>query len=60
MRVVTMIDVPDYVYIYFAKQAKLYPHKSPEELMAGYLARSIRQKLYREAKKEAQISNESK
>ena len=55
-----MIDVPDYVYIYFAKQAKLYPHKSPEELMAGYLARSIRQKLYREAKKEAQISNESK
>ena len=60
MRVVTSIDVPDYVYIYFAKQAKLYPHKTAEELMAGYLARSVRQKLYRESKKQEKSVEDSK
>ena len=54
MRVVTNIDIPADVYIYFQKLAKQFPHKEAEDLMAGYLARYVRQKKYRESKKQNQ------
>ena len=52
MRVVTNIDIPADVYIYFQKQAKQFPHKEAEDLMAEYLSRYVRQKKYREEKKQ--------
>ena len=58
MRVVTNIDIPADVYIFFLKQAKQFPHKEAEDLMAEYLSRYVRQKKYRDAKK--QKENESK
>ena len=59
MRVVTNIDIPADVYIYFQKQAKQFPHKEAEDLMAEYLSRYVRQKKYREEKKPLQ-ENEAK
>ena len=52
MRVVTNIDIPDYVYLFFLEQAKSFPHKEAEDLMADYIARYVRQKNYREEKKQ--------
>ena len=52
MRVVTNIDVPDYVYLFFLKQAKQFPHKEAEDLMAEYLSKYVRQKKYREEHKQ--------
>ena len=54
MRVLTYIDVPDYVYLFFQKQAKAFPRKEAEDLMAEYLSRYVRQKKYREEKKQKQ------
>ena len=54
MRVVTNIDIPADVYIFFQKQAKQFPHKEAEDLMAEYLSRYVRQKKYREEKKQLQ------
>ena len=59
MRVVTNIDIPADVYIFFQKQAKQFPHKEAEDLMAEYLTRYVRQKKYREEKKQLQ-ENETK
>ena len=52
MKVVTTVDVPDYVYLYFMNEARKYRSKTPEELMMGHLARYVRQKKYREEKKQ--------
>ena len=59
MRVVTYIDIPGDVYIYFQKLAKQVPRKEAEDLMAEYLSRYVRQKKYREEKKQLQ-ENETK
>ena len=58
MKIVTTIDVPDYVYRYFLKEAEAWPTKTPEDMMAGYLARYVRQKKYREEKKQEQPKDE--
>ena len=57
MRVVTTIDVPDYVYQYFQKEAEPWRSKTAEDMMAFYLARYVRQKQYRQAKKQEQPKN---
>ena len=54
MRVVTNIDIPADVYIYFQKLAKQFPRKEAEDLMADYLDRYVRRKKYRDAKKQDQ------
>ena len=54
MRVVTNIDIPADVYIFFQKQAKQFPHKEAEDLMAEYLSRYVRRKKYQDAKKQEQ------
>ena len=56
MKIVTEIEVPDYVYRHFLKEAKPWPGKTPEDMMAGYLARYVRQKQYRQEK----LNNEKK
>ena len=60
MKIVTTIDVPDYVYRYFLKEAEAWPTKTPEDMMAGYLARYVRQKLRRQAEKQDPNPDESK
>ena len=57
MRVVTTIDVPDYVYQYFQKEAEPWLSKTAEDMMAFYLVRYVRQKQYRQAKKQEQPKN---
>lgn len=54
MKIVTTIDVPDYVYQYFLKEAEAWPDRTAEDMMAGYLARYVRQKQYRQTKKQEQ------
>ena len=60
MQVVTTIDIPAYVYSYFLKAAEPYPSKTAEDMMAGYLSRYVRQKMYRQAQKERKEMNDSK
>ena len=54
MIVVTPIDVPSDVYLYFLKEAESHPNTTAEDLMTRYLTRYVRQKKYREAKKQNQ------
>ena len=54
MKIVTEIEVPDYVYRHFQKEAEPWRSKTAEDLMAGYLAKYVRQKQYRQAKKQEQ------
>ena len=50
MRIVTNIDIPDYVYLFFSQEAKKWASKSPEDLMAAYLARYVRRVQARQKK----------
>ena len=52
MKIVTTFDIPADVYLFFLKQAESHPGKTPEDLMAAYLSRYVRQKKYREEKKQ--------
>ena len=52
MKIVTTVDIPADVYLFFLKQAESHPGKTPEDLMAAYLSRYVRQKKYREEKKQ--------
>ena len=52
MKIVTTIEVPDYVYSHFLKEAAAWSGKTPEDLMAAYLSRYVRQKKYRDEKKQ--------
>ena len=52
MKIVTEIEVPDYVYRHFLKEAEPWARKTAEDMMAGYLARYVRQKQYRQEKKQ--------
>ena len=56
MKIVTEIEVPDYVYRHFLKEAELWRSKTAEDMMAGYLNRYVRQKQYRQEK----LDNEKK
>ena len=59
MIITTTIDVQDYVYEFFQKEAKPWRNKTAEDMMAGYLARHVRRtKEYRENKKEAEQRTE--
>ena len=60
MKVVTEIEVPDYVYQHFLKEAEPWARKTAEDMMAFYLARYVRQKQYRQAKKQEQTTTEQK
>ena len=57
MKIVTEIEVPDYVYRHFLKEAESWHSKAAEDMMAGYLARYVRQKQYREAKKQKELKD---
>ena len=57
MKIVTTIEVPDYVYSHFLKEAAAWPGKTPEDMMAAYLARYVRQKKYRAEKKQKNAEN---
>ena len=57
MIIVTIIDIPDYVYSFFQKEAESWPNKTPEDMMAGYLARHVRRTMDSRAKKNKQEEN---
>ena len=51
MIIVTTIDIPDYVYDFFQKEAEPWKNKTAEDMMAGYLARHVRRTLESREKK---------
>ena len=55
MKIVTTVDIPADVYLFFLKQAESHPGKTPEDLMAAYLSRYVRQKKYRDERKQKNI-----
>ena len=58
MIITTDIDVPDYVYEFFQKEAKPWRQKTAEDMMAGYLARHIRRTMESRAKKKEKEQKE--
>ena len=60
MRIVTTIDIPDYVYLFFQKEAEPWANKTAEDMMAGYLARYVRRTTESRARKEENTKKEAK